>query len=365
VVDLINLRIEKVILHEIFKRLPNGDRVAPDCSDEVEDLDSEAITALIDRVYTAMTSSTRCVQMSITNWTTESMVAKASALFDSDSSLFVARSVEVAEKLAHDQKGRNLPGGVLVIFTGTAGVPKRRIVGVIKAEVYNGFMRDRSDNNRKPKMKFLKSLMLTAQTKLYKVGLFCEPTSRGVDEFPSGWEAFIYDDTLTMANRYGAAKYFYDGFLGLGFPESSARLTKQFHDLTKRFIHTLDKPEEEKIILHNALVTYLKADQLPTVGISSFGETYFGGLEIQDSYKEFMTNNGFSSQPINKDVTDLDSSLKLRRITFGNKIKVTGPAVAFDKLVSFKVVDGEQDERTGVTVKWTQVIIKDRITAQE
>lgn len=364
--ELINLKIEKVILHEIFRRLANGDRVAPDCGDEIEDLNGEATTALIDRVHTAMTSSTRCVQMSITNWTPESMVAKAATLIDSDLPLYIERSKKVAEKLAHDQKARNLPGGVLVVFTGTAGVPERRIMGVIKAEVYNGFMRDKTGDDAKPKMKFLKSLMLTAQTKLYKVGLFCEPAGgKGGGDFPAGWDAFIYDDTLTIANRYAAAKYFYDGFLGLGFPESSARLTKQFHDLTKQFIHALDKPEEEKIVLHNALVTYLKADQTPTVGIASFGDNYFGELDIQDAYKEFMEGKGFTAQPINKDIADLDNALKLRRITFGNKVRVTGPATAFEKLVSFEAIDGTRDVASGITPKWTQVIIKDRITEQQ
>lgn len=364
--ELINLKIEKVILHEIFKRLPNGDRVAPDCGDEVEDLDGEAVTALIDRVYTAMTSSTRCVQMSITNWTPESMVSRAAALIDNDLALYIENSKLVAEKLAHDQKARNLPGGVLVMFTGSAGVPERRILGIIKAEVYNGFMRDKTDGDAKPKMKFLKSLMLTAQTKLYKVGLFCEPMAGAAgDAFPLGWDAYIYDDTLTIANRYGAAKYFYDGFLGLGFPESSARQTKQFHDLTKQFIQALNKPEEDKIVLHNALVTYLKADQLPTVGIASFGDTYFGELEIQDAYRAFMVDKGFTVQPINKDISDLDSALKLRRITFGNKVRVTGPASAFESQLLIKRIDGTPDPQNGIVPKWTEIIIKDRITGQE
>jgi hypothetical protein len=292
-VELINLKIERVILHEIFKRNNNGDRIAPECGDEIEELDGEAITALKDRVISAMTSSTRCVEMSIINSTPESMASRASALIDSDLPLYIENSKEVAEKLAHDQKARNLPGGVLVVFSGTVGAPGRRILGVIKAEVYNGFMRDKTGHSAKPKMKFLKSLMLTAQTKLYKVGLFCEPLAGSSGDFPKGWEAFIYDDTLTIANRYGAAKYFYDGFLGLGFPESSARFTKQFHDLTKTFIHAMDKPEEEKIVLHNALVTYLKADQTPTVGIASFGDAYFGEKEIQDAYREFMIGKGF------------------------------------------------------------------------
>jgi hypothetical protein len=205
--------------------------------------------------------------------------------------------------------------------------------------------------------------MLTAQTKLYKVGLFLEPAVASAEEFPSGWDAHIYDETLTVANRYGAAKYFYDGFLGLAFPESSARQTKEFYEFTKTFIQSIDKPEEEKIVLHNALVTYLRADQLPTVGIASFGDTYLGDADERDSYRAFMVGKGFPEAAVNKDTTDVVAAIKLRRLNFASKVRISGPADSFDQLVSVALIDGPPVE--GVVQKWTQVTIKDRISTQE
>lgn len=205
--------------------------------------------------------------------------------------------------------------------------------------------------------------MLTAQTKLYKVGLFMEPQELAAGEFPAGWDAYIYDETLTVANRYGAAKYFYDGFLGLGFPQSSARQTLQFFDLTKAFIQAVDKPEEEKIVLHNALVTYLRADQTPTVGIASFADAYFGDAEARDAYRAYMVEKGFPEVAVNKDTTEVASAMKLRRLNFASRVRISGPADSFDKLVTVSLIDGETKD--GVTPKWTQVIIKDRISTQE
>ncbi|WP_369065915.1 nucleoid-associated protein, partial [Burkholderia gladioli] len=291
------------------------------------------------------------------------LVHRASVALDADDAGFIAASRGIADKLADEQKNRNLPGGVVVVFSGTAGHPARRLVGVIKAEVHNGFMREREAAGEKPKLKFLKSLMLTAQTKLYKVGLFMESQAPVAGEFPAGWDAYIYDETLTVANRYGAAKYFYDGFLGLGFPQSSARQTLQFFDLTKAFIQAVDKPEEEKIVLHNALVTYLRADQTPTVGIASFADAYFGDAEARDAYRAYMVEKGFPEVAINKDTTEVASAMKLRRLNFASRVRISGPADSFDKLVAVSLIDGEAKE--GVTPKWTQVIIKDRISTQE
>lgn len=359
--ELINLEVQDVILHEVFKRV-DDQLIQPAYGAEVEALEQEAIDALRDRVVTAMTSATRCVKMTITKTGAESLVARASLMIDGDAELWVAGTQGLALKLAEEQKSRGIPGGVVVVFRGSAGVPARRLIGVIKAEVHNGFTRELHAG--KAVLKFLRSLMLTAQTKLYKVGLFFEarPEAEGVGD--ARWDAYIYDETLTVKNRYGAAQYFYNGFLGLGFPESSARQTAQFHQLTKSFIQGMDVPEEEKVVLHNALVTYLKADQAPTVGIESFSSSYFADDLVKDAYEQHMLSNGFPAMPINKDLTDLASHLRTRRLEFRNKIRVTGPAEQFDQLLKVDVIEGEAAPGMA-SPQWTILTIKDRIESQD
>ncbi len=361
--QLINLRIERVILHEVFKRGNDVNVVAPDYGDELEILDREAADALRDRVVTAMTSATRCVQMSIAKSGEESLVRRAVTALDAGEDGFIEVSKSIADKLTEEQKSRSIPGGVVVVFSGTAGQPAQRLVGVIKAEVHNGFMRERVAGEVRPKLKFLKSLMLTAQTKLYKVGLFLEHSGPAQGEFPAGWEAYIYDETLTVANRYGAAKYFYEGFLGLAFPQSSAKQTKEFFEHTKAYIQAIKKPEEDKIVLHNALITYIRADQLPTVGIASFADTYMGTAEERDVYRAYMLGKGFPDAPVNKDTTEVAGAMRMRRLNFGSNVRVSGPAEAFDSLITVALADGP--EVGGVVPKWTQILIKDRIRTQE
>lgn len=360
--DLVNLTVNRVILHEVFRRGNDQKLVEPEYGDALEVLNQEATDALRDRIVSAMASPARCVPMTISKTGAESMIAHVRFLVDGDDALYLQTSKAVSKKLAEEQKSRNIPGGVIVVFSGSAGVPAQRLVGVIKAEVHNGFLREKADG--KAVLKFLKNLMLTQQTKLYKIGLYIEvdPTAQG--DLAAGWTGYVYDETLTMANRYDAAQYFYDGFLGLSFPASSARQTKQFHDLTKGFIQAMTLPEEEKVVLHNALVTYLKADQKPTVGIVDFAVTYFGDAGLREGYRAHMVASGFPENAVNKDLADVERSLRMRRLNFRNKVRVSGPAEDFDKLVTITPVDGAPDAN-GVHPKWTQVIIMDRIETQE
>ena len=360
--DLMNLQVNRVILHEVFKRTDDRSKVQPEYGLAIEDLDIAALDALRERIVAVMSRSERCIEMTISKSEPTSMVAVASRLADADDKLYLAGSRSVADLLAEAQRSRTIPGGILVVFNGSFGVPMKRIVGIIKAEVHTGFQRELKDG--RSILKFLEKLLLTPQTKLYKIGLFVEQDARA-DVLSTRWRAFLYDEMITVRDRYGAAQYFYDGFLGLTFPASSARNTKQFHDFTKTFIQALDVPEEDKIGLHNALVTYLKVDQSPTVEVTAFAASYFGDPVVQDAYEKFMGEKGFPDTAINKDLADVERALKLRRIVFRNQVRVTAPAEGFDNLIRIEVVSGDPAEPDGIPPRWTRVTIKDRIANQQ
>jgi hypothetical protein len=275
--------------------------------------------------------------------------------------LFVEQSKQVANLLADAQKHRLIPGGILVVFCGSAGVPSRRLVGVIKAEVHNGFTRE--ETNGAMTLKFLKNLLLTAQTKLYKIGMFVEAAPEATGPVENLWKSYIYDEMLTISNRDGAAQYFYEGFLGCKFLESSARNTKKFHDLTRTFIKNMDIPEPERVVIINALVTYLKADQSATVSVAVFGETYLGETEVRDAYQNFMRDADFPVVAVAKDLSDVESSLRLRKLIFRNRVRLIAPAEGFENLVKIEAIDGEAGN--GANPRWTRLTVKADITGHE
>ena len=60
--EQVNLQVHDFILHEVFKRGSDQVVVPPQYGAQTEVLDVDALDALRDRIVTAMTSSTRCVQ---------------------------------------------------------------------------------------------------------------------------------------------------------------------------------------------------------------------------------------------------------------------------------------------------------------
>lgn len=358
-----NLTISRIVIHEIYKRTDERDIIPPTYGTRFVILDQEALDAFCDRINSAMGSAAKSMELDIIQTGPDSSITNAKFLVDADDALFIERTRTIADKLTNAQMRRDLPGGVLVVFTGTASHPAKRIVGMIKAETHNGFTRRISDGGA-ISLQFLKDLLLTPQTKLYKIGIFLQQDSQAVDPLPAGWRAFIYDDQISASNKLTAAQYFYEGFLGCGFPETSARRTREFHDYTKEFIQKLDWSEDEKIDLHNALVTYLKVGQSATVQVSDFAHNYFPTAEIQDEYIRYMTKREFPQGAVVKDTSDILSVLKYRKVTFAGDIKLIVPADRFEELVRMRVIDGEIDEH-GKVPKWTEVIIRDRIRAQE
>ncbi len=359
--ELLNLQVDRVVLHEVFRLSDERHKVPPVYGDAIEDLDAAAFDALRERIVAAVARSDRCVEMTIAKADDASMVSIAASLVEANADEYVARSRRVPDALADAQRSRAIPGGVVVVFTGSYGAPEKRLVGVVKAEIHSGFQRDIKDG--KFVLKFLDKLLLTPQTKLYKIGLFIEdqPAAASLDE---GWKAFIYDESMTVRDPDGAAHYFFDGFLGLAFPKSSARQTRQFHDLTKTFIQSMDVAEEDKVSLHNALITYLKVDQSPTVEVAAFGTAYFGEPAVRDAYGEFMASKAFPDAAIHKDLSEVQKSLRTRRLVFRNQVRVIAPADGFDNLIKIDAIEGEAQGGEQAP-RWTRVIIKDSLASQE
>lgn len=360
--ELVDLKVERIVVHEVFGRADDRTVVPPVYGLTLENLDPDAMDAMRNRIVAAIASPAKCLQMTIFSAGAESMCELAAELVNIDDQNFVGKSQRVADLLASAQRSRSIPGGILIVFTGSSGVPKKRLVGVIKAEVHTGFTRESAEGT--PVLRFLKNLLLTAQARLYKIGLFIEDEPRGDQPLPHGWSAYLYDETLSLRNRYGAALYFYEGFLGMQFPESSARQTKQFHELTQSFIRSTGLTEVEKVDLHNALVTYLRADQAPTVSVATFGESYLPTPELQDAYRNYMVEREFPEQAVAKDLSHVSGQLRTRKLVFHNQVKVTAPAEGFDDLVKIEMIDKDA-EGNPLNPRWTRVTVKSDISEQE
>lgn len=359
-----NLSISRIIIHEIFARGVDRALVQPSYGAQPLALPPEARDALQARITNALGQSSHGVEMTIQESGIESAWHKAKQIIESqgNDAQFVNTSQSIASKLAVAQSSRTIPGGIVVVIDGTCGNPARSFMCVIKAEPHGGFTKRQTGGQLT--LEYLKDLILTPQAKLYKIGAFLRQDTIVAANLTAGWRAFLFDDLITQGNKLSAAQYFYEGFLGLAFPSNSAFQTKQFHSLTKEFIRSANIDSETKIDLLNALTTYLKADQAATIQVEVFSQNYLGDAQLQDAYTTYMQTKDFPTTAIHKDLSEVQSQLKLRKVSFGHDIKFMAPADQFENLVRIEAIDGEPNEQ-GQIPKWTRITVRDHIRDQE
>jgi hypothetical protein len=351
-----NLTVQRVALHEVHRRRHDGALITPRYAAQLVVLPPDAMDVFKERVIDAMGTASQSMTMEIAEAGADSAIAIASSLLGKGDAAFVSDSAKFADKLAAAQLAKNLPGGVVVVFTGTVGAASHPFVAVIKAEKQTGF------RERGTSLQFLKDLFLTPASKLYKIGFFVR-NGAARRTLPDGWSAFVYDSHMTTANREGAAKYFFGAFLGCRIPENSAFLTRAFFENTRDFIRDLPVEPEEKDDLLTSLYTYLKVDQTPTIQVNTFSTTYLP-IERQDDFRTFMEGRRFPLTAVQKDTADIKGQLRKRRVRFAGSIELTAPPESFKDLITIETV-AAVGARDGQPDQWTRITIKDRIQAQE
>jgi len=335
--EFVNFRINRVITHEIFKRNEEREIVQPLISSELTQLDDDGNSELAMRVVEAVGKDSKSVEMNIDKTGANSVYSYVKSIIDNsaDNDIFIEMSSNIAMNLAHAQTARNLPGGILVIVDGTTGVENNKYVAVIKAELQGGFQK--AANNT---IGFVRDLLLTPQQKLYKIGIFLEsPVS------VSNARAFVYDYNMSMSQEHGMAAYFYDNFLGCTISHTDKYFTNRFYHETKNFIDDEGIfSDDEKFDLHTHLYSYLKSETA-TLNITEFSNQYISEPAKRDLYNNHMQNlvgeEGLN-RSITKDISDIQTKLRMRKVIFSNKVKISAPSDGFENNV--KVVEEVQDE---------------------
>lgn len=200
-----NLRVQKIIIHEIFKRLDDNRIVEPRYGSE-QRIPPQALSIFTDRIIQALGRKSQSIDLTISDTSPSSAFVCARDLLTDGGDNFAEISRRVATKLSEAQTNRNIPGGVVVVFIGTVGTSDRPIAGFIKAEVHGGFRK-----GDKLEIEYLKDLFLTPQTKLYKIGTFTSNHIKASDN-SDYWTARVYDSNMSATSRDTAAQYFLRDF---------------------------------------------------------------------------------------------------------------------------------------------------------
>lgn len=364
--QLLNLSIDRIIIHQIHQKDPDGKDVPPTQNHEFTLLEEKALASFTKRVTDALGEGSKAVKMEIVKKDNNDLSSLIDVMIDQEDDVFVVSSFDIAKKLSDSQKTKNISGGIVIVFSGTYGFPAKKFLGVMKAEIYNGYAKVEDAITKRIALEFIEELLLTPSSKLYKIIGFFEKSDypNPCEDLNDKWVVMISDNQISQSDGKVAAQFFFSDFAGCGYPQTSARTTKQFYEATKEFITSLNYTVEIQNDLLSALTTYLKVDKSSTVDATLFASTYFNDPAIQDDFKNFLEDRGLPNTAFTKDIEHIKSKLQFRKVVFNNNVKIVASPEIFKSDVIIKPYDGDKDE-TGSVQQWTQIIVKDRINPKE
>ena len=327
-----NFLINRIIIHEVHKRVISDQPGKIVFGNELVSLPPDGITTLRDRIVNALGSDSHCIELTIEKKDTSSLFSISKSLLSTtDKNTFIESSKNCAVLLQDAQSSLQIPGGILVVIDGSTSNSKLPFLCYIKAETHEGFLEQKRSGSIT--LSYLSDLLLTPQQKLYKIGFFIE-NNRSTDNYST----FVYDHNMTRLETKQAAKYFYQSFMGCSLSPSEKKLTQDFYTLTKDFINDLPITEQERLDLNYGLYTYLKVSTSSLISISDFAKD-FVQPELRDPYSNYMKQNNFPTISINKDITYIKNKLRNRTIHFTNNVKIIAPSSDFSNLVSIEKED--------------------------
>lgn len=352
-----NLRVNRVVIHEVFQRHDDRSIQPPVLAEALERLSPEALGEFRLRMTEALAGQTQSLQMRIIKHDSASFIAIAEEIISSSDIDFLAKSKIVALRLAEAQIARRIPGGVLIVFDGTVGVTNIPFLSVIKAETQAGFRR--LNDGGQAAVEFLKNIFLTPATRLYKIGMmvFDDRTQTT----PSGRQAFVFDSNISLSNREAAAAYFYEGFLGCAFPSDGPYETAKFFDLTKEFVLKSDLEPEQKRNTIDSLYVFVRDEQAPTFTTDQFSERFLPS-DMRDPYKNFMLGRKFTPNAVVRDVSRMGRRLHRRKLKFGSDIELSASPEALSHKITIEAIEGDIDS---TPTMWTRVTIKESLTGEQ
>lgn len=360
--NIVNLQINRIIIHQIFQRDQDGNKITPKKSTDFINFSPDAMSTFKSRVIDALGLESKAVPMTIVNQEQTDTPFIVNELVNEESETgYVQLSYNIANKLADAQKRRNLPGGIVVVFDGTHGASPKKFVGIMKAEIYSAYQKVTNENNNEISLEYIEEALLTPATKLYKTAGFFEKSESGSsDDLNDTWDVLVCDTQISQTDGKAAAQYFYADFLGFGYPESSARTTKEFYETTCNFINDLDISEEERIDVRNSLNSYLRENS-DSITPLEFANRHLEE-SVRDSFTNFLEDNDIPTSSFAKDITHIESNLRTRRLSFSKQVKVSAPSSVFKELLEIETITEDSE---GNSVNWTNILVKDSIVSQE
>lgn len=330
--NLADLHIAELIVHDVPQRLVSTSGVAPTCSDVASPLDTDLRTYFTGRLAETINRNASAVEH---DPTTSSRVPEELVGLLARPSDFVVRSQALAQHLFNAQKGPS-PGGLLII--GLAKWHDTRAVIVMKLEREEALSlnQKRVAGGLTFDMTHLRNLMLSNRTRVFKAALF--EMARSVADL----RGHVSDTQGGYGREADVAHFFLSTFLGCRLTEAPSVTTRRFLDVLEEVVNTRVDDPALKARYRIAAIAALQ-DKSKTLSPRAFAAT---NLEqsAEHAFHDVAKARGLPLTSFQKDLDLVRTRVDRMALQFANGIQVTGSAESFEESVKVaRAPDGQDD----------------------
>lgn len=328
--DLGTFEMNKIIVHEVPKRLAHGDSQPPELSEIESPLDAAVRGFITEKLKETLNLAFEVVMQQSTESPVPDLI---SSLLGKNPIDFVEASVQMANHLYNSQHGA-MSEGLLSLAAGE--VDSRLCAVILKLEREQGtrFQSEVINGQRTFRLDNIEDLMLTDKTRVFKAALFFRPSDD--DDVIEG---HVSDDQRGKSSGRGVADFFLHSFLGCDFKEEPNVVTRRAWDASETFINAkvADPVRQNKYQL--ALMAEMGSAS-PQFNSVNFANNYLLGSDRQ-AFLDHLKENSVPTGNFKKDTELIKPALDQARIVSENGINVSGPLGAFKDRVAVSKKENE------------------------
>ena len=326
-VEISNIYIERVIIHEIMRQKVPNQKELPRYSEIESSIDDEIRNFLKDKVVKTI-GGFRSYDVLFDDDSESPIPGIVENLFSFNDSDFIEYSKKIAGYLNGIQSGRS-PGGLVTVIFGN--IKGRDIIGILKLEKQEGARLEQTSIGGKSTYDILhlKDLILAEKTKLFKIGMFFK---NGLEDF--GYDGKVCDNQLSNTSSREVAEFFLTTFLGCNFTSEPKIETKKFFKISQQFFkEKIDDPIIlTKYNLH--LLSYI-TNERRTISSRQFAQLNLH-LNHRKEYIEYLKEKEVRIGEIIRDTSLIEKRISEMILEFDNGIKIIGNQEGFEENVSLE-----------------------------
>lgn len=322
------LKLDSVIVHEVPARLVQQGGQGPTLSEIESPLDQSLKNYFREKIITSLERAAFDVDLDEDSTSPVPQLVLANL---SGSETLVDVSRDMANHLFGCQTGVNSSGLLAVAQASVQGQLALAILKLEKEEgvrVLQGTHRGRRTFN----MEHIRQLMLTEQTRVFKVGLFLQE-----GDSLASIDAAVSDKQRGYQPSTEIADFFLKKFLGCRLREEPEVVTKRFFQVAQDFVNTQISDPASRGRYEIALLASLSSEA-PSLDPTAFACDYLLGRHRR-AFVDSLADAGAPTRIFTKDIALIEHQLQRIQMNFESGVVVVAPPETFDNEVKMESLD--------------------------